>query len=102
MLAGFKGVVGSPGGTAYAAFAGFPLSQFPVAGKTGTAQVAGKQPTSVFSSFAPADNPQYVVDAFLEQSGYGAASAAPTVRRIYEGLFGQPLVPIAGPNSGVD
>jgi penicillin-binding protein 2 len=102
MLAGFQGVVANPSGTAYAAFAGFPLSQFPIAGKTGTAQVTGKQPTSVFSSFAPAGNPQYVVDAFLEQSGYGAAAAAPTVRRIYEGLFGQPLAPVAGPNAGVD
>jgi penicillin-binding protein 2 len=102
MLAGFQGVVANPSGTAYAAFSGFPLSQFPIAGKTGTAQVTGKQPTSVFASFAPAGSPQYVVDAFLEQSGYGAAAAAPTVRRIYEGLFGQPLTPVAGPNSGVD
>jgi penicillin-binding protein 2 len=102
MLTGFKGVVANPSGTAYAAFTGFPLAQFPVAGKTGTAQVTGKQPTSVFASFAPADNPQYVVDAFLEQSGYGAAAAAPTVRRIYEGLFGQPLPPVGGPNAGVD
>ena len=102
MLAGFQGVVANPSGTAYAAFSGFPLAQFPIAGKTGTAQVTGKQPTSVFASFAPAGNPQYVVDAFLEQAGYGAAAAAPTVRRIYEGLFGQPLAPVAGPNSGVD
>jgi penicillin-binding protein 2 len=102
MLAGFKGVVADRSGTASAAFSGFPLSQFPVAGKTGTAQVTGKQPTSVFASFAPADSPQYVVDAFLEQSGYGASAAAPTVRRIYDGLFGQPLVPVAGPKSGVD
>ena len=29
----------------------------------------GKADTSVFASFAPAGNPQYVV-AFLEQSGY--------------------------------
>jgi penicillin-binding protein 2 len=89
MLTGFKGVTSSPGGTAYGAFGGFPLDQFLVAGKTGTAQASpGKQDTSVFTSFGPADNPQYVVDAMLEQSGYGANAAAPTVRRIYDGILG--------------
>jgi penicillin-binding protein 2 len=88
MLAGFKGVTASPGGTAYGAFSGFPLDQFAVAGKTGTAQAGNKQNTSVFASFGPADNPQLVVDAMLEQSGYGANAAAPTVRRIYEGILG--------------
>ncbi len=102
MLAGFEGVVADPSGTAHAAFAGFPLGPFPIAGKTGTAQVQGKQATSVFTSFAPANNPQYVVDAFLEQSGYGADAAAPVVRRIYDGLSGQPVQPIATVKSGVD
>ena len=102
MLSGFEGVVADPAGTAHAAFVGFPLAQFPIAGKTGTAQVQGKQATSVFASFAPANNPQYVVDAFLEQSGYGAAAAAPVVRRIYDGLFGRPVQPITAVKSGVD
>jgi penicillin-binding protein 2 len=89
MLAGFEGVTSSAAGTAYGAFAGFPLDQFLVAGKTGTAQAsAGKQDTSVFTSFGPAASPQYVVDAMLEQSGYGANAAAPTVRRIYDGILG--------------
>jgi penicillin-binding protein 2 len=102
MLAGFEGVVADPAGTAHAAFAGFPLDQIPVAGKTGTAQVTGKQPTSVFASFAPATNPQYVVDAVLEEAGYGADAAAPVVRRIYDGLFNQPLQPVNVPQTGVD
>jgi hypothetical protein len=29
-----------------------------------------------------------VIDSFLEQSGYGANAAAPTVRRIYDGILG--------------
>jgi len=89
MVAGFQGALSDPSGTAHAAFANFPLSQFPIAGKTGTAQVTGKDPTSVFASFAPATNPQYVVAAFLEQAGYGADAAAPVARRIYDGLFNQ-------------
>ncbi len=102
MLAGFEGVVADGDGTAHGAFAGFPLAAHPIAGKTGTAQVQGKQPTSVFASFAPADNPQFVVDAFLEQAGYGADAAAPVVRRIYDGLFNLPVQPVTLPKSGVD
>jgi penicillin-binding protein 2 len=75
-------------GTAATAFAGFPLSQIPVAGKTGTAQIQGKQDTSWFCAMAPANDPKYVVAVMIEQGGHGATSAAPVVRRILEGLFG--------------
>lgn len=101
MLAGFVGVTTNPLGTAYGSFGktGFPIQ---VAGKTGTAQVvsgiphtspAYRQPTSVFSSFAPAAAPRYVVDCFLPQGGYGAAAAAPVVRQMYDVLFNQPVPP---------
>ena len=42
MLAGFEGVTESRDGTAYQAFAGFPLDQIPVAGKDG--YCAGRSP----------------------------------------------------------
>lgn len=101
MLSGFEGAVADGSGTAYSAFAGFPLDQLQVAGKTGTAQVTGKQPTSVFASFAPANAPQYVVTAVLEQSGYGATAAAPVVRHVYDLILGHPPGPI-GLGSGHD
>ncbi len=106
MLQGFEGVTGSQSGTAYNAFLNFPLSQYPVAGKTGTAQVsdycapyttcapgalpwpAYKQDTSVFASFAPATSPRFAVDAVFEQSGYGASVAAPAVAQEYATLLG--------------
>ena len=69
-------------GTAAGAFGGFPLGQVCVAGKTGTAAVAGKNATSVFASFAPCNNPQFVVVVMLPNSGYGADAAAPAVRQI--------------------
>lgn len=96
MLAGFEGVVNNPSGTAYGVFAGAPVSAVGIAGKTGTAQVnAPRQATSVFTSFAPASNPQYVVDAIMEDSGYGGSVAAPVVREIYDALFHFPLQPVA-------
>jgi penicillin-binding protein 2 len=75
-------------GTASGAFAGFPLDRFPVAAKTGTAEVAGKQSTSWFASFAPADDPEYVVIVNVDQGGLGAATSGPVARAIYEHLLG--------------
>ena len=75
-------------GTAAGAFGGFPLNQVCVAGKTGTAEIEGKNATSVFASFAPCQNPQFVVIVMLPDSGYGADAAAPAVRAIWDGIYG--------------
>jgi penicillin-binding protein 2 len=75
-------------GTAAGAFGGFPLNQVCVAGKTGTAQIMGKNATSVFASFAPCQNPKFVVVVMLPNSGYGADAAAPAVRQIWSGIYG--------------
>ena len=76
-------------GSAAAAFMGFPLDQVPVAGKTGSAQVPGGRPaTSWFASFAPADNPRYAVVLMVTQGGTGGGTSAPSVRAIYEAIFG--------------
>ena len=75
-------------GTAAGAFGGFPLGKVCVAGKTGTAQVAGKLATSVFASFAPCSDPKYVVVMMIPSSGYGADVSAPAVRQIWDSLYG--------------
>jgi penicillin-binding protein 2 len=75
-------------GTAAGAFAGFPLNQVCVAGKTGTAQLFGKNATSVFASFAPCDHPKFVVLVMVPNSGYGADVAAPAVRQIWDDIYG--------------
>lgn len=80
--------VTQPGGTAGTAFAGFPLSQIPVAGKTGSAERPPFQTTSWFAGMVPAGNPQYVVVAMVEQGGFGATTAAPIVRRVIEQIYG--------------
>lgn len=77
-------------GTAKAAFAGFPLASYPVAGKTGTAEVFGKQTTSWFVSYAPADKPKYAVAVVVSQAGTGAETSAPAVRAIYDAIRLQP------------
>ena len=81
-----QGVVTS--GTAAGAFGGFPLNQVCVAGKTGTAQLFGKKATSVFASFAPCNDPKYVVVVMVPDSGFGADVAAPAERQIWDGIYG--------------
>ena len=80
------------GGTGAGAFAGFPIA---VSGKTGTAQVFGKNAngtlksdTSWFASYAPTDQPRFAVVMMVSQGGFGASSSGVGVRQIYETLFG--------------
>lgn len=94
ILQGLRASIARPEGTGAAAFAGFPLDTFPVAGKTGTAEVRGKHDTALFVAFAPADSPQYVVAVVLEEAGFGGAVAAPVARRILAGLAGEPPGPV--------
>ncbi|MGH9264779.1 MAG: penicillin-binding protein 2 [Acidimicrobiales bacterium] len=99
LMAGFRDVVGSEDGTAFGAFAGFPLDQFPVAGKTGTAEAPPKQDTSLFTAYAPANNPRYVVTVVMEQAGLGASAAAPVARRVLEGIAVKEGVSTAPPSA---
>ncbi len=70
-------------------FVGFPLDQIPVASKTGSAQVTGdKVSTSWFASYAPANKPRYAVVMMITQGGTGSKTSGPSVRKIYEALFG--------------
>ncbi len=81
------GVV-SPPGTAQGAFAGFPLSALPIGGKTGTADVNGVAPISWFASFAPVDNSRFVTVVMVPEGGTGGTTAAPIVRKIWDGMYG--------------
>ncbi|HXP20268.1 MAG TPA: penicillin-binding transpeptidase domain-containing protein [Streptosporangiaceae bacterium] len=75
-------------GTAAGAFGGFPLGRVCVAGKTGTAEVAGNLATSVFASFAPCDHPRFVAVMMIPSSGYGADVSAPAIRQIWDAIYG--------------
>lgn len=72
-------------GTGAQAFAGYPIK---VAAKTGTGEVAGKDPVSWFASYAPADEPRYAVVVMVSQGGTGAGTSAPAVRSVYDAMFG--------------
>ena len=73
-------------GTASKAFDGFPHDQWPVVGKTGTAEVLGKADSAVFVGFGPLPQPRYLVAVLLEEAGFGGEAAAPVVRRVLEAI----------------
>ena len=79
-------------GTGAGVFSGFPLA---ISGKTGTAQVFGRNPngsqksdTSWFASYGPTEKPRYAVVMMVSQGGFGASTSGIGVRKIYETLLG--------------
>ncbi len=84
VLKGMWGVVNN-GGTA----GRIKMANWEIAGKTGTAQNSaigsgGAKDHAWFVSFAPAYKPEIAVIALIENSGFGAANAAPAVKGVYE------------------
>ncbi len=90
------------GGTSARVFAGTPYLS---GGKTGTAQAVTigqkekynaskleehQRDHALYIAFAPADDPKIALAAIVENAGFGAASAAPITRRIFDyWLLGQ-------------
>lgn len=56
---------------------------YPVCGKTGTAENAGKD-HSVFIGFAPMDEPKIAISVYIEHGGFGADVAAPIAGLVME------------------
>lgn len=94
---GLWGVVNEGDGTGRQA----RLSDYEVAGKTGTVQVITQKTWTAsetlpfeqrdhawFASFAPFDDPTLVVVVFSEHGGKGSSEAAPLARAMYEQHFG--------------
>lgn len=107
---GLIGVVNSELGTAFSE----RPEHIVVAGKTGTAQVGASdrvvadadaplagfnttQDHSWFAGYAPADDPQIVVVAFVEHGGAGADAAAPIVMTVLESYLGRSSSQPGGP-----
>jgi penicillin-binding protein 2 len=94
---GMWAVVNEPGGTAF----GSRVANFEMGGKTGTAQVVGRETrerTNVkgkdfdthawFMGFGPVDKPGMVVVVFVENGGHGNLAAAPLAKALFETRYG--------------
>lgn len=65
-------------------FGGFPLDQVKIRGKTGSAEVYGKQSTSWVATYTK----DYVVVMMVIQGGTGSGTSGPAMRKIWEALYG--------------
>jgi len=83
-------------GTAEAVFRTFPVT---VAGKTGTAQVYGKDDLAWFVGYAPASHPKYCVAVVVEQGGHGGSVAGPAARQILAALLGEKVTHVTATDS---
>jgi penicillin-binding protein 2 len=105
---GMWAVVNEVGGTAY----GSRVAGVEIGGKTGTAQVIGKEATvragadksrlkdhAWFAGFGPVKDPQMVVVVFVENGGHGNLAAAPLAKLLFEVHFG--VVPKTPPAPAV-
>jgi penicillin-binding protein 2 len=95
-----KAMVGvTQAGTSARVFAGAPYLS---GGKTGTAQAVSigqkekynarkmeefQRDHALYIAFAPADDPKIAIAAVVENAGFGAASAAPITRRVFDYLL---------------
>ncbi|MGZ8548689.1 MAG: penicillin-binding protein 2, partial [Sulfuricurvum sp.] len=96
---GMVAVCNEQGGTA----AGHMSTHFPIAGKTGTAQTSGisqniknrldersmeylKRSHAWFTTYGPADKPQFIVTVLIEHGGHGGEAAGGIVSGIYNKL----------------
>jgi penicillin-binding protein 2 len=94
-------VCNSPGGTGTGALGDLKVK---VAGKTGTAQVSSISQSEVnrlketqleylqrshawLTTYAPYDNPQYVITALVEHGGHGGSEAGPMVAEVYKKMI---------------
>ncbi|MFA6144300.1 MAG: penicillin-binding protein 2 [Sulfurimonas sp.] len=94
-----KSVCNDKGGTASSHIS----TRFPIAGKTGTAQTSGiaqnvknrldeqsmeylKRSHAWFTTYGPAENPQFIVTVLIEHGGHGGEAAGGIVSGIYNKL----------------
>jgi penicillin-binding protein 2 len=80
-----QALLGTPKvGTLAWKFGDFPLDKVHIRGKTGSAEVYGKQSTSWVASY----DENYVVVMMVSQAGTGSGTSGPAVRKIWETLYG--------------
>lgn len=86
--------VAREGGTAGEAFGNFPI---PIAGKTGTAENPHGADHGWFVGYAPFDDPRVAVIVLFEQGGFGAVSAVPVAKKVFEAAFNLNQNPLDAP-----
>lgn len=108
-----RDVCNDPRGTAKA----YVSTRFPIAGKTGTAQTTGisqsvknrqseysmeylKRSHAWFTTYGPAENPQFIVTVLVEHGGHGGEATGGIVSGIYNKLLELGYIKLTKPKDG--
>ncbi|MDQ3722535.1 MAG: penicillin-binding protein 2 [Actinomycetota bacterium] len=83
------------GGTSADVFAGWNQAQYPVYGKTGTAERQPKADQSWYVAYVPDPKRPIVIAVTVEEGGFGAATAAPIACRMLARFYDQKQAPCA-------
>lgn len=81
---GLRRVVAEEGGTAHRTVY---LSEMPISGKTGTAEVRGREDHAWFAGYVPSDRPRYAFAVVLEHGGSGGHDAGPVGRELIQAMM---------------
>ena len=88
ILDGLARAAQQEGGTSADVFAEWPHDQYPVFGKTGTAQRPPKADQSWYVAYVPHETKPVVIAVTVEEGGFGAETAAPITRLMLSQWFG--------------
>ncbi len=96
VMQGIHEAASSPGGTSADVWAGWNQAEHPVYGKTGTAEVLGKEDQSWYMCYVADPKRPIVLAVTVEQGGFGAETAAPIARLLASQWFGKEKKFVAG------
>jgi penicillin-binding protein 2 len=96
MMEGIHDATSETGGTSADVWSGWNQAQYPVYGKTGTAERAGQVEQAWYMCILPNPKRPIVIAVTIEQGGFGDQDAAPVARLIASKWFDQPLKLVAG------
>ncbi len=98
VMEGIHDATSEPGGTSQDVWSGWNQAQYPVYGKTGTAERAGQVEQAWYMCIIPNPQRPIVIAVTVEQGGFGDQAAAPVARLIASKWFHQPLQLVSGSN----
>jgi penicillin-binding protein 2 len=87
VLAGLRSAAQSDGGTSADVWEGWDMDQYPIYGKTGTAERQPNPDQAWYAAFVKDKARPIVVVVTVEKGGFGAATAAPAARMILSKWF---------------
>jgi penicillin-binding protein 2 len=96
VMEGIHDATSETGGTSADVWSGWNQAQYPVYGKTGTAERAGQTEQAWYMCVIPNPKRPIVIAVTVEQGGFGDQAAAPVARLMASQWFHQPMKLIAG------